>query len=346
MVRLQPVVQGRTLASPRDSRNNRDGASGAGSRCPTAAMAGCLVLLLLLASFYVSTVGRGSSAAEIMILSSSSQKNVLPKSTPTSAITTDDHDEGRRRRRGRRRHRILCYGDSLTAGFQSVRVETFPYAPYLRAALAQNGNNYDDGMVDVEWIGLPGWTAGRMVLHKDDDEVGLQNRIRAYNKEHWQRQQEQQQQKQTATTTTTTSDDYYYHYPVSLVILLAGTNDLGHGDDAPTITNHVRALHEICLRNNVPATVAVAIPGSAYQERVAAAATVAATVNDNLQSYCQTRASTTTSTFVKFPFAYKRGGGGGENWFDDGLHLSEIGYQRLGESLAPTVADILKKLET
>lgn len=49
--------------------------------------------------------------------------------------------------------RILCFGDSLTAGYTSMALETYPYADQLRAEL-QDKLSSPDIHVDVE--GRPG----------------------------------------------------------------------------------------------------------------------------------------------------------------------------------------------
>jgi len=54
-----------------------------------------------------------------------------------------------------RRRRILCYGDSLTAGTSPPFNELFPYGPYLETEL----NTSKEEEVVVRWRGLPGWTS-------------------------------------------------------------------------------------------------------------------------------------------------------------------------------------------
>ena len=65
--------------------------------------------------------------------------------------------------------RILCYGDSLTAGTFNMEEPDvlFPYAPHLEAALKLKG------AAIVRHRGLPGWTAQGMVDSVDDANVGL-----------------------------------------------------------------------------------------------------------------------------------------------------------------------------
>ena len=218
----------------------------------------------------------------------------------TAAIGTEQ--------RASRPHRVFCYGDSLTAGTSGF--DLYPYAPYLEKQLP-------DDSARVAWIGLPGWTAASMWEERDSPKVGLKAALERYT----------QEQQNTGP-------------PVSLVIIMAGTNDMGFGYGADGILDHILKLHQICFDMGVPRTLAIGIPPSGYQSMVPAAAELAATVNEKLRAYCAEHSH--TSTFVDFPFAFERDG---ENWFPDGLHFTQRGYQVLGESLAPTVARILSSLD-
>jgi lysophospholipase L1-like esterase len=202
-------------------------------------------------------------------------------------------------------HRILAYGDSLTAGTSGPNL--FPYAQYLQSALSQQRGDH----VVVRHRGLPGWTTQGMLDALDDNQRGLRAAIRAV------------------------SDP-----SLSLVILLAGTNDLGHGATAPEITANLLQLHAVCLDSGVPRTLAIGIPPSGYQAMQQSVAETVATINENLRQHALQNASTTT--YMPFPFPFEKQG---ENWYPDSLHFSEKGYQVLGESLAPVVEQILQSLE-
>ena len=54
--------------------------------------------------------------------------------------------------------RILCYGDSLTAGTSPPFNELLPYGPYLETEL----NASIEEEVVVRWRGLPGSADGRL----------------------------------------------------------------------------------------------------------------------------------------------------------------------------------------
>jgi lysophospholipase L1-like esterase len=202
-------------------------------------------------------------------------------------------------------HRILCYGDSLTAGTSGMNL--YPYAPYLERAFNDRTDRTHEIM--VRYRGLPGWTAAAMVEQVDGPSTGLRPLI-------------------------TNAQ------PVSVVIILAGTNDMAYGQNAKTITEDVLLLHKIAWEQNVPRTIAITIPPSGYQSANEQARSLADEVNRNLEEACSRENS--QAIFMQFPFEYERGG---ENWHPDSLHLSERGYKVLAESLIETVESALTSIE-
>lgn len=178
--------------------------------------------------------------------------------------------------------------------------ELFPYAPVLEKALQRENTA-------VRHRGMPGWTTQMMLDNLDDGQTGLRSAI---SKGH-----------------------------PDVVIILAGTNDLGYGESEETITNNLKKLHGICYENGVARTVAVGVPPSGYQAQVKKAADLVEAINGNLQRFAE---SGTKTTYTPFPFRFEQGG---ENWYFDGLHFSETGYRVLGESLAPVVDQVLRNLD-
>jgi lysophospholipase L1-like esterase len=128
---------------------------------------------------------------------------------------------------------------------------------------------------------------------------------------------------------------------LSLVILLAGTNDLGYRQSVEDIVNSITSLHQLCYQEEIPHTIAIGIPPSGYQHSYKEAAECASQVNQKLQAFCDS--SNNKATFVPFPFEWAPND---ENWSSDGLHFSSKGYQVLGESLAPVVERIILDEET
>ena len=122
--------------------------------------------------------------------------------------------------------------------------------------------------------------------------------------------------------------------PPSLVIILAGTNDLAYIGAAEPVVSCISALHKLCWDAGVAKTVAVGIPPSAYQANHLDAADLCCEVNDALRDFCK---SNPRATFVPFPFGFARDG----SWAPDGLHLTRDGYISLGDQLAPSVAEAL-----
>ena len=101
--------------------------------------------------------------------------------------------------------RVFCYGDSLTAGTSPPLDELYPYAPTLEKALGSS--------VLVRHRGLPGVSADAMLQHADDEQNGLRSLLRKSSP--------------------------------ALVIILAGTNDLGYASGSAPIVRSVCGLHEL-----------------------------------------------------------------------------------------------------
>ena len=108
--------------------------------------------------------------------------------------------------------RVLCYGDSLTAGTSPPLGTLHPYAPQLEAAIGPS--------VLVRHRGLPGATAAAMLQWADDEQRGLRSLLRKSSP--------------------------------SLAIILAGTNDLGYHSESAPIVDALRGLHEQCHALDVP----------------------------------------------------------------------------------------------
>ena len=221
--------------------------------------------------------------------------------------------------------RIFCYGDSLTAGTSPPHDELFPYGPHLERELNRLYNNQDAVM--VRWRGLPGWTADSMVKYVTDTTYGLTSVL-----------------------------DSIRNPSLSLVIILAGTNDIGlltssmssssSKEDVIDVNLAVKPilqLHQTCLdcqdehgTNLNIHTLAVGIPSSAWQSMNSNAARLCNDMNDEIKKFASNEDRV---SYVDFPFVYDRESS--NNWSGDGLHFSEVGYATLGRALAPCVKDIL-----
>jgi hypothetical protein len=218
--------------------------------------------------------------------------------------------------------------------------QLFPYGPHLEQELNQHlqssktssssllSSNELESVV-VRWRGLPGWTASAMVEYMNDSTIGLRSAL-----------------------------DAIRNPSISIVIILAGTNDIGsvtssmfgsrnsdleegnNIEDVRRVMDPIVRLHKACLecvgdsgRKDMQ-TLAVGIPGSAWQERNSNAARLCADVNDALRQFA---ASEERVTFTDFPFLYQCDD---VKWSSDGLHLSPEGYQTLGKCLAQCVKEM------
>ena len=194
--------------------------------------------------------------------------------------------------------RVFCYGDSLTAGTSPPLDDLYPYAPVLERAIGPS-------TAIVRHRGLPGATAEMMLQYADDEQRGLRSLLK--------------------------------RGAPSLVVILAGTNDLGYNSESTPIVAAVVGLHQIAHDLEIP-TVAIGIPPSAYQSMQSEAAEVANMVNRELQSWALERPS--LCAYVDHPItSWSKGDA---RWAPDGLHFSPDGYQFLGEGLAGIVMERLE----
>lgn len=249
--------------------------------------------------------------------------------------------------------RIFCYGDSLTAGTSPPLDQLFPYGSHLEQELnklcmhspslsstssssaSESASDYEPEYAVVRWRGLPGWTASAMAEYMNDSTIGLKSAL-----------------------------DGIRNPSLSLVIILAGTNDIGSitsssmlginknisdedGENnkeyyVSMVVDPIVRLHQSCLDCVTDSgkkdlrTLAIGIPGSAWQEMNANAARLCSDVNDALRQYASN--SEGRVTYMDFPFHYRRGD---NKWCADGLHLSPEGYETLGISVAPCVKELL-----
>ena len=76
--------------------------------------------------------------------------------------------------------RVLCYGDSLTAGMAPPSRELCPYATSLQAELTATQPD-NTSTYKVDHIGLPGWTTQRFLDKADDERIGLRHDLSSHN---------------------------------------------------------------------------------------------------------------------------------------------------------------------
>ncbi|CAJ1954210.1 unnamed protein product [Cylindrotheca closterium] len=212
--------------------------------------------------------------------------------------------------------RILCFGDSLTAGLIGINNRQFrPYAPYLETNLGKlQRKSKDNGIVrpvHVNYTGHPGLTSYYLMHGSEAHPSNLNSTLNEFK-----------------------GDDGTSS--LDMVIIMAGTNDLFAQSWLDySISESVISMHRLVLdEHNIPLTIALDIPGSGRFEDKKLLQEMDA-LSQGLQAYAKSELRT---TFVPFPFPYK----GGEKWSRDGIHCSERGYRQLAESLAPVVEQSLQ----
>jgi len=197
--------------------------------------------------------------------------------------------------------RILCYGDSLTAGYYNNGRSFSPYGTALEDALTSLGLE-----CEVSINGLSGHCADQMVKELDSpvcqDICGRLGKGLAH------------------------ILDNERHY--DLVILMAGTNDFGGNSNLKSIQNDVCELHDACHARGVP-TVMLAAPCNAENMRTGLSQILRrwAQKQDQVMSFIDPE-----EVIPRRTRSY---------WEPDQVHFTPSGSHALGLYLAPIVADIL-----
>mmetsp|Transcript_11522 Transcript_11522/g.26733 ORF Transcript_11522/g.26733 Transcript_11522/m.26733 type:complete len:362 (+) Transcript_11522:132-1217(+) len=200
---------------------------------------------------------------------------------------------------GNKPQRILCYGDSLTAGFYNGGRCFEPYGQ----TLSQELGCIQGDACDVRVCGLSGKTA--MELVHGLESPGMTDI--------------------TGNVGKGLSRLLAEEGPYDLVIIMLGTNDLGQGHSPETILNSISQMHAACHRHGIP-TVAMAPPtidhGATRSGRNQLASLLAG----------WTKATQGVVAFVdceEFCPRHDRA-----LWEPDQLHLSPHGSQALGRRMA------------
>ena len=200
---------------------------------------------------------------------------------------------------------ILCYGDSLTAGYCSPKFT--PYAESLSIELNE----------PIDYAGLCGWTT-RDMIRKADEEVteafglsypGLRYLLQSGN--------------------------------YQIVLLMAGTNDLGT-TNASIIAENLAKLHHMCHETGA-STVAVTVPQSAFSSDYQKPGKLSLRkrqkeVNRLLEIFASEHSENCLFVEVeeKIPWIPDS-----PDWSYDGLHMSKCGYEKLGRILSPMIKDLI-----
>jgi lysophospholipase L1-like esterase len=181
--------------------------------------------------------------------------------------------------------RILCVGDSLTAGVTRVRNKDWrPYAPFLEAAL-RNRTALSSHAVTVYHKGYPRWTSEDLMYGRHHGSDNL-----------------------TSILADSSLQD------LDLVLLMAGSNDMFQRKyNAYNVSEQVIALHQFCYEHFVPRTIALEIPGARGYENNPETAEQVHGLSEHLRRYTDSEGR---ATFVSFPFDYEDGD---NKWSTDGM---------------------------
>ncbi|KAG7356420.1 GDSL-like lipase/acylhydrolase family protein [Nitzschia inconspicua] len=356
MVNSKPLKKplGRTLKErlfQEQQMKNRYRSSSPRAYCSNRRIGSCLKLLLLLAIFPGMLYFFGNQQTKTPI--PDKEAVIIPKTqeernnsgmlrdnnkkdvTPHQAVVPDVQGENVKSKSStirvvplatlhERPIRIFCYGDSLTAGVAPPAQDQFPYAETLQQSLIDKAKSRGKNTLsfEVEHAGFPGWTAKK-----------LQDQLKSPDRN-------EVQTKLMQRDTLDPNSSYY-----DILIFFAGTNDLGHENESEqSIVTNILNVHAWAHHvARIPFTIAMPIPGSAFQSRNSAAANRAATINKGLQSEIRKNfphfsTSSASTLWTPFPISY---GAEKEDWALDGLHLSQHGYQQLGEYLASIIHERL-----
>ena len=233
---------------------------------------------------------------------------------------------------------VFCYGDSLTSGFVPAQTEPHPYAPALETEL---NSLYDAASatiapelqhppnIVVQSVGFPGMLASTM-LQLVEEEIGACSIVKNSPK-------------------------------LSVMVVLTGTNDLMHlefhdseaidTDEKAqmilqSITGLLKAILECAQKtgNEDMHILSVGIPGSRLIETTPVASEIALRVNNGLKEFSSsyyTKVTHDKVVYRDFPFEYDETD---SKWGADGLHLTALGYDEMGNQLANAVKSILDKM--
>jgi len=202
-------------------------------------------------------------------------------------------------------HRVLCYGDSLTAGFYSGGQWFQPYGRALANEMAAYGVT-----CQVAVCGLTGKSAEEMLLGVNAslvDQCGILWKGLA----------------------RTLEEDG----PFDLVMLMAGTNDLPFASRRKNAAANLRALHQLCHRRGIP-TVAMAPPLAPVGD--ASWCSNRRVLLEDMEIAFQGLAQHLTYMDPSIILSHEDP----LMWDPDALHFSQIGSYMLGKSLAKLALEL------
>mmetsp|Transcript_14074 Transcript_14074/g.23411 ORF Transcript_14074/g.23411 Transcript_14074/m.23411 type:complete len:223 (-) Transcript_14074:1740-2408(-) len=205
--------------------------------------------------------------------------------------------------------KILCYGDSLTAGFSMLGMHFTPYGETIGSRLMMDGISSGS----VTSIGMSGWTTGDMIAglecSKNVDLCGNEGPglVRLLEEGHY-----------------------------DVVCLMAGTNDIGTGVDEEEIFGNLKNLSNISMEKGGSAskTVLLSIPPIGAEGRATWIKTKRDIINQGIQRFVEQNSPRMVfidaASQLPNPGSHSGSSSESELWDRDLLHLSPKGYETLG----------------
>eukprot|EP01137_Pigoraptor_chileana_P003748 Opistho-2@44412 len=194
--------------------------------------------------------------------------------------------------------RILCFGDSLTEGFTRGGMKMKPYSRVLKSLLdatAPAGWSFE-----VENKGRSGEAAIEEMERRLPNI--LQRRAASNERIDW-------------------------------VVILGGTNDIGSGSNSDEIIGALKNLHA-SSHNHGARTIALTIPETDYEEISHSHKLIRLDTNNMLREYALSSENKVLllDLAALIPYHSLDDGERAALW-DDGLHFTEAGYDRIGEAV-------------
>mmetsp|Transcript_36523 Transcript_36523/g.113926 ORF Transcript_36523/g.113926 Transcript_36523/m.113926 type:complete len:231 (+) Transcript_36523:913-1605(+) len=203
------------------------------------------------------------------------------------------------------RKRILCFGDSLTAGYYAQGNRFHPYANLLKKLLG----------VEVDYIGLSGWTTRQMCDSKDSDScVDVVRRS-------WRGLRAQLKRNR------------YTH-----CIILGGTNDVS-ASSPDMILSNLRTLHAIARQFGCK-TVALTIPELAAERRQPQIHETRLRVNEAILQR-KIDCDLVVDIDKVLPLAKATQVQRMSIWEPDGLHLQPEGYDTVARAISSQITQVI-----
>eukprot|EP00440_Ansanella_granifera_P012679 gb/GFBE01013775.1/.p1 GENE.gb/GFBE01013775.1/~~gb/GFBE01013775.1/.p1 ORF type:complete len:298 (+),score=45.28 gb/GFBE01013775.1/:1-894(+) len=201
--------------------------------------------------------------------------------------------------------RILCIGDSLTAGFYAGGQAFAPYGRSMGEALASVGLS-----CEVSVCGYSGRTTQHMVEAMHDRLVDIVGNTGL------------------GLARILQANTY------DLVLIMSGTNDMAHNHDQERIMANLGCLHALCHERGIP-TVALMPPPAPIRtpQHEAVRQNLIRRIQGMTNATPGIRACVDPAEFV--PAAHA------PFWENDGLHFSPAGSHFLGTCLATMIAETL-----